>query len=487
MDLADSRQLTRTAVAVAEGDGIGPEILAATMAVLDAAGARIDWQPIEVGEKVYKSGLSAGIAPEAWDVLRKTGLLLKAPITTPQGGGYKSLNVTIRKSLGLYANVRPCVTYHPFVDTRHSGMDVVIVRENEEDLYAGIEHRQTDEVYQCLKLISRPGCERIVRYAFEYARANGRRKVTCFTKDNIMKMTDGLFHKVFDEIGAQYPELEKEHRIVDIGAALLADDPGRFDVVVMPNLYGDILSDVAAQIAGSIGLAGSSNIGDNVAMFEAVHGSAPDIAGKDIANPSGLIQAAAMLLAHIGQAEVATRVQNAWLRTIEDGVHTADIAGPHTVEKVGTRAFAQAVIARLGQAPEKLKPVQFAAAQGKPAPAPARAPERKALVGVDVFLHWRGGNPEDLGAALNTATAGKLALKMITNRGVKVWPGGLPETLCTDHWRCRFMPADAAATVSHSDVVNLLGTLAAAGFDFIKTEHLCTFDGVPGYSLGQGQ
>jgi len=225
MDLADSRQLTRTAVAVAEGDGIGPEILAATMAVLDAAGARIDWQPIEVGEKVYKSGISAGIAPEAWEVLRRTELLLKAPITTPQGGGYKSLNVTIRKSLGLYANVRPCVTYHPFVDTRHPGMDVVIVRENEEDLYAGIEHRQTDEVYQCLKLISRPGCERIVRYAFEYARANGRRKVTCFTKDNIMKMTDGLFHKVFDEIGAQYPELEKEHRIVDIGAALLADDP----------------------------------------------------------------------------------------------------------------------------------------------------------------------------------------------------------------------------------------------------------------------
>ncbi|MBX3661331.1 MAG: NADP-dependent isocitrate dehydrogenase [Burkholderiales bacterium] len=487
MDLAESRQLTRTAVAVAEGDGIGPEILAATMAVLDAAGARIDWQPIEVGEKVYRSGISAGIAPAAWEVLRRTGLLLKAPITTPQGGGYKSLNVTIRKTLGLYANVRPCVTYHPFVDTRHPGMDVVIVRENEEDLYAGIEHRQTDEVYQCLKLISRPGCERIVRYAFEYARANGRRKVTCFTKDNIMKMTDGLFHKVFDELGAQYPELEKEHRIVDIGAALLADDPGRFDVVVMPNLYGDILSDVAAQIAGSIGLAGSSNIGDHVAMFEAVHGSAPDIAGQDIANPSGLIQAAAMLLAHIGQGEVATRVQNAWLRTIEDGMHTADIAGPHTVQKVGTRAFAQAVIARLGQAPEKLKPVQFAAAQGKPAPAPARAPARKALVGVDVFLHWRNGSPDDLGAALNTMATGKLALKMITNRGVKVWPGGLPETLCTDHWRCRFMPADAAAPVSHADVVALLGALAAAGLDFIKTEHLCNFDDVPGYSLGQGQ
>jgi len=255
----------------------------------------------------------------------------------------------------------------------------------------------------------------------------------------------------------------------------------------MPNLYGDILSDVAAQIAGSIGLAGSSNIGDHVAMFEAVHGSAPDIAGKDIANPSGLIQAAAMLLAHIGQGDIATRVQNAWLRTIEDGVHTADVAGPHTREKVGTRAFAQAVIARLGQAPAKLKPVQFAASQGKPAPVQSRAPAHKALVGVDVFLHWREGDAETLGAALNTAATGKLGLKMITNRGVKVWPGGLPETLCTDHWRCRFMPAAADATVTHANVVALLGTLAAAGFDFIKTEHLCTFDGVPGYSLGQGQ
>jgi isocitrate dehydrogenase len=460
------------------------------MTVLDAAGARIDWQPIEVGEKVYRSGISSGITPQSWDVLRRTGLLLKAPITTPQGGGYKSLNVTIRKTLGLYANVRPCVTYHPFVDTRHPGMDVVIVRENEEDLYAGIEHRQTDEVYQCLKLISRPGCERIVRYAFEYARANGRSKVTCFSKDNIMKMTDGLFHKVFDEIGQQYPELEKEHRIVDIGAALLADDPGRFDVVVMPNLYGDILSDVAAQIAGSIGLAGSSNIGDHVAMFEAVHGSAPDIAGQDIANPSGLIQAAAMLLAHIGQGDVATRVQNAWLRTIEDGVHTADIAGPHTREKAGTRAFAQAVIARLGEKPAQLKPAQFAvSARNKPLPAPVAAckPVHKTLVGVDVFLHWKDGSPDALGAALNAAVSATLSLQMITNRGVKVWPGGLPETLCTDHWRCRFMPADVSTTIRHGDVVALLGKLASAGFDFIKTEHLYDFDGQPGYSLGQGQ
>ncbi|HEV2127306.1 MAG TPA: NADP-dependent isocitrate dehydrogenase [Thermomicrobiales bacterium] len=264
--------------------------------------------------------------------------------------GSKSLNVTVRKSLGLYANVRPCVAYAPFVPTRHPGMDVVIVRENEEDLYAGIEHCQTDEVVQCLKLISRPGCEKIVRYAFEYARRNNRKKVTCFTKDNIMKLTDGLFHRVFDEIAEEYPELEHEHWIVDIGTAKLADTPEVFDVIVTPNLYGDVLSDVAAQIAGSIGLAGEANVGEHGAMFEAIHGSAPRRAGQDIANPSGLLLAGVMMLVHVGQSDVAERIHNAWLRTIEDGVHTYDIFDESvSKQQVGTREFAREVIERLGQ------------------------------------------------------------------------------------------------------------------------------------------
>src|SRR6476661_863807 len=316
---------TKIPITVAHGDGIGPEIMDATLSILKEAGAALDIEPIEIGEKVYLRGNSAGIDPSSWDSLRRTKVFYKAPITTPQGGGFKSLNVTTRKTLGLYANVRPCVAYHPFVDTKHPGMDVVIVRENEEDLYAGIEHRQTDEVCQCLKLISRPGSEKIVRYAFEYAKRNKRKKVTCFTKDNIMKLTDGLFHKVFDEIGADYPGLEKEHWIVDIGAAKLADTPTAFDVIVMPNLYGDILSDVAAQIAGSVGLAGSANIGVKYAMFEAIHGSAPRRAGQNLANPSGLLLGAVMMLVHIDQPDVATLVHNAWLRTIEDGIHTYDI------------------------------------------------------------------------------------------------------------------------------------------------------------------
>ncbi|MFM8439559.1 MAG: isocitrate/isopropylmalate family dehydrogenase, partial [Candidatus Kapaibacterium sp.] len=259
-------------ITVAYGDGIGPEIMDATLRILEAAGADIQTDIIEVGEKVYLSGNTSGIAKESWDIIRRNEVFLKAPITTPQGGGYKSLNVSIRKFLGLYANVRPCVSYHPYVTTKHPDMDVVIIRENEEDLYAGIEHQHTDEVVQCLKIISRPGCEKIVRYAFEYAKHNGRKKVTCCTKDNIMKQSDGLFHRVFDEIAAEYPEIKNDHFIVDIGAARLADTPEQFDVVVLPNLYGDILSDVVAQIAGSVGLAGSSNVGPTCSMFEAIHG-----------------------------------------------------------------------------------------------------------------------------------------------------------------------------------------------------------------------
>src|ERR687890_2248031 len=357
---------TRIPITVANGDGIGPEIMAATLRIIEAAEAPLAIETIDIGEKVYLAGNSSGIEPSAWDSLRRTKVFLKAPITTPQGGGFKSLNVTVRKVLGLYANVRPCVSYHPFVETKHPVMDVVIVRENEEDLYAGIEHRQTEQVVQCLKLISRPGSEKIVRYAFEYARRNNRKKVTCFTKDNIMKLTDGLFHKVFDEVAAEYTDIENEHWIVDIGSAKLADTPENFDVVVLPNLYGDVLSDVAAQIAGSVGLAGSANIGESIAMFEAIHGSAPRRAGQNVANPSGLLLGAVMMLVHVGQGEVAESVHNAWLRTVEEGIHTYDIFKEGvSKEKVGTREFADAVIARVGQKPETLKAVSYKA--GAPA------------------------------------------------------------------------------------------------------------------------
>src|SRR3989449_9317093 len=378
-------------ITVAYGDGIGPEIMNATLHILKEAGAKLDIERIEIGEKVYLSGNTSGIDASAWESLRNTRIFLKAPITTPQGGGYKSLNVTVRKTLGLYANVRPCVSYHPFIETKHPGMDLVIVRENEEDLYAGIEYRQTDQVMQCLKIISRPGSEKIVRYAFEYARRNNRKKVTCFTKDNIMKLTDGLFHKVFNEIAEEYPDTQNEHWIVDIGAAKLADTPEAFDVLVMPNLYGDILSDVAAQIAGSVGLAGSANIGEHVAMFEAIHGSAPRRAGQNLANPSGLLLGAVMMVVHIGQPEIAGRVHNAWLRTIEDGIHTYDVYTEGVSrKKVGTKEFAEAVAAHVGKQPHTLKSVTYNQ-EGlgelySETIVKERSDTHKELVGVDVFL-----------------------------------------------------------------------------------------------------
>ncbi|MEW5885700.1 MAG: NADP-dependent isocitrate dehydrogenase [Pseudomonadota bacterium] len=485
-------------ITVAPGDGIGPEITEATLRVLRAAGAQIAPETISVGEAQYLAGHSSGIAPESWDSLRRTRVLLKGPITTPQGGGFKSLNVTIRKTLGLYANVRPCVTYHPFVKTLHPEMDLVIVRENEEDLYAGIEHRQTDQVYQCLKLVTRPGCEKIIRYAFEYAVQNARRKVTCMTKDNIMKMTDGLFHKVFDEVAKEYPQIENEHMIIDIGAARLATRPERFDVIVTLNLYGDIISDVAAEITGSVGLAPSANIGERIAMFEAIHGSAPDIAGKGIANPSGLLLAGVMMLIHIGQSEVAEKVHNAWLRTIEDGIITADLRGSLSVGRpFGSMDFADAVIDRLGQEPSQLKPVRYVAPAQTALETSAAAAHSglhaalpdpvsvKALVGVDVFVNARC-SADFLAGQLSALVTPAFHLQMITNRGVKVWPGGFPETFCTDHWRCRFVAANGAS-VTHTDLIELMQALAQRGIDFIKTENLCTFDGERGFALGQGQ
>jgi isocitrate dehydrogenase len=477
----------KTPITVAYGDGIGPEIMRATLAILKGAGAQLDIDTIEIGEPVYNRGISNGIEPESWESLRRTKVFLKAPITTPQGGGFKSLNVTVRKTLAMYANVRPCASLHPYVATKHPNMDLVIVRENEEDVYGGIEHRQTDQVTQCLKLISRPGSERIVRYAFEYARANKRKKVTCFTKDNIMKITDGLFHRVFDEIAAEYPDIEREHWIVDIGAAKMADTPEAFDVLVMPNLYGDVLSDVAAQITGSVGLAGSANIGDHCSMFEAIHGSAPRRAGQNLANPSGLLHGAILMLVHIGQADVAERVHNAWLRTIEDGVHTYDIYKEGTSrEKVGTKEFGDAVIARLGELPQHLHAVAYdRTAHMELAARAAGAPAKKERVGVDLFLDEPGGHPDRIAERLAKLSVPGAKLTTISNRGTKVWPNGNPDTYWSDHWSCRFEGDGEPFAAEH--VVKLLQGAGNAGFEVIKSEGLYTFDGQRGYSLAQGE
>lgn len=485
-------------ITVAHGDGIGPEIMDATLRILEAAGAPLDIHTIDIGQRLYEQGVMNGIRDESWELLRDTKVFLKAPIFTPMGGGFKSLNVTVRKALGLYANVRPCASYHPFIETKHPGMDMVIVRENEEDLYAGIEYQQSQDVVQSVKLISRQGSERIIRYAFEYARVNGRKKVTCMVKDNIMKMADGLFYKMFEEISAEYKDIQSDRYIIDIGAARIASRPKDFDVIVTENLYGDIISDIAAEVTGSVGLGISANIGESCAMFEAMHGTAPDIAGKGIANPSGLLLGAVMMLVHIGQGKVAETVHNAWLKTIEDGVHTGDIfrEGPDkrrddapSRKKVGTAEFTDAVIARLGKTPQSLAAVSYPDGKGGLILPPLRpyGVKEKVMVGADVYLEWTGdGGAEALAKHVEKAAGDGVVLSLISNRGAKVWPGYYPETFCTHLWCARFK-TQGVASLQQARLRKLLGDLEDAGLSFTKVENLYTFDGQPGFTKAQGE
>lgn len=486
-------------ITVAMGDGIGPEIMKSTLRILEASQVPLNFEFIDIGEKVYLEGYTSGIKPEYWEILKKNKIFLKAPITTPRGSGYKSLNVTIRKKFGLFANVRPCISYHPFIFTRHPNLDIVIIRENEEDLYAGIEYQQTSEVVECLKLISYPGSEKIIRYAFEYAKAYNRKKVTSMVKDNIMKHTDGLFHRIFKEISKEYPDIESNSEIIDIGTAHLADRPENYDVVVTLNLYGDIISDLVAQIAGSVGLAGSANIGNQLAMFEAIHGSAPDIAGKNVANPSGLINASCMMLVHIGLANYAELIQNAWLKTIEDGIHTLDIYREGiSKKKVSTEEFTLEVINRIKnkEKPEKLKPISYKSNNAINIIPVKRLNLKKELVGVDIYLNYKG-KPVELGENLTSLIKNKsnLKLRMITNRGVKVYPEGVLDTFCTDHWRCRFVSKHSPEiegepilpVIQKEEILKLLSLLYEAGYDVIKTQNLYYIEGKRAFSLGQGE
>lgn len=478
-------------ITVAFGDGIGPEIMDSTLSILKEAKAKITIETIEVGKLMYERGFSSGIPPEAWKSIQTNKVLLKSPITTPQGGGYKSLNVTMRKMLGLYANVRPCSSFAPFIASKHPELDVVIVRENEEDLYAGIEYRQSHNVYQSLKLITRTGSEKIIRYAFEYAVKNNRKKVTCFSKDNIMKFTDGLFHKVFDEISKEYTSIEVDHYIIDIGTAKLASKPQIFDVIVTSNLYGDIISDVVAEISGSVGLAGSANIGEEFALFEAIHGSAPDIACQNIANPSGLINAAVMMLVHIGQGEVASKIQNALLKTIEDGMHTIDVYNERTSkQKLTTKEFTEAVIARLGEKPSSFRVANYANAKTiqKERIYEINTKEVKTLVGVDVVLNWNHNQPDLLAQEIvKLVQASELGLQMISVKGLKIWPNMKDVLMRSDEWSLRFVPTSEIKIINHAAIVKLLEKLSTAGFDFVRTNNLYLFDDKLGFSLAQGE
>ncbi len=471
-------------ITIANGDGIGPEIMQAVLHILMKSEAKIRIESIEIGEGLYKKKYLSGINQEAWEAIERNKILLKSPVTTPQGGGYKSINVTLRKALGLYANIRPSISYYPFVSTKHPKMDLVIIRENEEDLYAGIEYRHTHNMRESVKLISRTGCEKIIRYAFEYAKLNNRKKVTCMTKDNIMKFSDGLMHTVFNEIAKEYPDIINEHYIVDIGSAKIATVPENFDVIVTSNLFGDIISDITAEISGSVGLAGSANIGADFAMFEAIHGSAPDIAGKNVANPSGLLNAAIMMLVHIGQNSVASLIENAWKKTLEDGIHTPDIYDSTiSTKKVGTEEFAQAIVKNLGNQPAKMKIANYKAKSANKIEKKQfkiDKSEEKILLGVDIFIDIEANSAKIIADKINKIKYNGLSLKAISSKGLKLWPGNEDYLFNSDHWCCRFITN--SNDVSHSDIIKLLLKFNEEKIDFIKVENLYSFNGKIAFS-----
>ncbi len=478
----------RKLVTLIPGDGIGPEVVRATQAVIESSGARIDWEEHEAGASVFQRGLPSGVPRETVESARRTGVVLKGPLATPVGFGEKSANVTLRKLFETYANIRP-VRELPGVPTPYSGrgIDLVVVRENVEDLYAGIEYMQTPGVAECLKLISRKGCEKIVRMAFEFARSESRHTVHCATKSNIMKFTEGLLKHTFEEIAPEYPEIESQHIIIDNCAHQLVKRPEQFDVIVTTNMNGDIISDLSSALVGGLGFAPSANIGNDVAIFEAVHGSAPKYAGKNVINPTALILTGAMMLRYLEQVEAAENVEHAVLRTLESGVKTRDIAGEGPA--ASTTEYTQAIISHIGERStswpaREHHPLQLPQVSSEPA---LVHPSARRDIGIDIFIE-SDLDPLALGHSLERATEGTpLSLESISNRGTQVYPAtGGATTDCIDHWPCRFMIRDLQGELQESDVIALLQRVSEE-HRWVHIERLPVYDGERGFTKAQGE
>ena len=339
--------MAKHTITLIPGDGIGPEITAAVVRIIEAAGVDVEWETQILGSQALdKYGTT--LPDETIESIRRNKVALKGPQMTPVGKGFTSVNVGLRKALDLYANVRPIKTL-PNVPSRYKDVDLVIVRENTEGLYSGLEHTVIPGVVESLKIITEKATTRICKYAFEYARANGRKKVTCVHKANIMKLSDGLFLECFERVAKDYPEIEADNKIVDNCCMQLVIKPEQFDVLVLENLYGDIVSDLCAGLIGGLGLAPGANIGEQGAVFEAVHGSAPDIAGQGVANPTALLMSATIMLRHIGEQAAAERVEKATLDVFAEGKWlTRDLGG-----STKTNEFARAVVEKLTQVGRK--------------------------------------------------------------------------------------------------------------------------------------
>ncbi len=481
-------------IAVANGDGIGPEIMEAVIHVFNSAKVPLEYQFVDMGKWVFDKGFSNGMTPEAKATIEDLGILFKGPMETPKGKGVKSVNVTARKTWNTYANDRHFQTLSG-VDTVFSkagiNIDLTIVRENIEDTYGGVEHMLTQDVALGRRFITRPGSEQVIRYAFEMAKKKGARRITCGHKANIMKLTDGLFLEVFKEVAAEYPELNADDIIVDDLCMKLVSRPETFDVIVLTNLQGDIVSDLCAGLVGGLGFAPSANIGDHISIFEAVHGTAPDIAGKNIANPTSLLLSGLSMLRHLGLMEQAVMIENALLYTLESGVHTGDF-GDKTIPSVNTTQFAQAIIDNFGKLPKTnprpaLKNFEFIPTNSKITVNPmlegSQKEERK-IVGADIFIE-SNLQPNAIAEIAIKHETENLKLIIISNRGTQVWPTGSVYTNLVNQFRLRFETKEDNI-VTQKDVIHLYSTLSN-DFSISSLETLNMWAGKKGYSLAQGQ
>jgi isocitrate dehydrogenase len=485
----------KTAICVAKGDGIGPEIMEAVLHIFEAANVPLTYEFVDMGKSIFERGYSSGMTPEAKSAIESRGILFKGPMETPKGKGMKSINVTARKVWSTYANRRHFQTLHG-VDTVYSKagipIDLTIVRENIEDTYGGIEHMLTHDVALARRIITRPGSLQVCRFAFEMARKEGYKKITCGHKANIMKLTDGLFLECFHEVAKDYPEIETSDIIVDDLAMKLVAKPHMFEVIVLTNLQGDILSDLCAGLVGGLGFAPSANIGDNISIFEAVHGTAPDIAGRKLANPTSLLLSGVSMLKHLGLFVSAAAIENALLYTLEQGIHTSDF-GDKSIPALNTDEFAEAIIKNLGKTPEK-SPVRKGAvdklsykepvmpAQLKMTESPKK--DRQELNGVDLFIE-SNQSPDEVARKVKSRLAEAFDLTTITNRGTQVWPNGSMFTECVNEYRIRIEKKPAYKT-SQSELLAVMN-LIACDFRLCSMEILCFYGEKKGYSLAQGQ
>lgn len=488
------QKIIMTKIAVAKGDGIGPEIMDAVISVFNQANVPLLYEVVEMGKWVFDKGYSNGMTPEAQQTIESLGILFKGPMETPKGKGVKSVNVTARKTWNTYANKRSFQTLHG-VDTVFSKagipIDLTIVRENIEDTYGGIEHMLTHDVALSRRFITRPGSMQVIKYAFEMARKKGCRRITCGHKANIMKITDGLFLEVFHEVAKGYPELKADDVIVDDLCMKLVTRPDLFDVVVLTNLQGDIVSDLCAGLVGGLGFAPSANIGDHICIFEAVHGTAPDIAGKNIANPTALLLSGLSMLRHLGLMQEAARIENALLYTLEQGIHTGDF-GNKEIPSVNTGQFVEAIISHFDKQPamgarpyfDNLPVTQTQFKLEKNPMLETKESDAEIIIGVDMFIE-SNEQPNQVAEKCLQHTLDIFKVVTISNRGTQVWPKGSVFTNLVNQYRVRFESV-GEAPLTQTDILELQKRLSK-DFKICSSELLNMWDGKKAYSLAQGQ